>query len=527
MKSLLREAARALLDRRRAGTGIASVDQLAEQRARVCGSFAEFMRAAWSLVDPDPLIWGWHNDAIADHLQAVTAGHIKNLLINVPPGSTKTISVLIMWPAWEWICDQHPRSGAHADGRRPDLRTIAATCEDRLTLKKSLECRRLIETDWYRAMVNGRWYPRKDEWSGHLFANTAGGWRMATTVGGAAIGMHAQRLIGDDLLKPQDIARGAESGAALEAALTFWNQSLSTRRTGPETARVLIMQRLHERDVAGEMLKEQGWEALVIPQLYESKHPHRRTTVLQRSPAGDPVKTWADPRTEEGALMCPARFDVAYVEERKGSLGPQAFAAQQQQRPNPAGGSVYKREWWRFWTARPHGGVWVLSADCAFKATSTSDFVSLQVWCVLGPEFYLVDRIHERLDVLGTCTGIATLRQRWPTIGAILIEDAANGPAVAQLLKQSIPGIVLVKPLGGKEARANASARYHASGNVHLPDPALHPWVNDYIDEHLSFPLGAHDDDVDAQSQAVNYLAQNAVDFGAMLDTLRKLGTGG
>lgn len=501
---------------------IRSDAELDEERERCTHSFVEFIRAAWPHVESKPLIWGWHLDAIAEHLAAVTRGHLLRLVINVPPGSSKTLLVQVFWPAWEWICDQHPS----ATGFRPDMKFLSATYEDSLATSKALLCRQLLESYWYERLFGDRWQQRADQWGAHLYANRQGGWRLATSVGGKGTGMHPDRQIVDDPTKPQDALAGAMKAdkIKLENVWTWWRGTMSLRKADSHTARIVIMQRIHEMDLAGRLEKQGGYEMLKIPMSYEPSS--KCTTVLERATdtARTPLRTWTDPRTEQGELMCPARFSAEDCQQRKNDLGPQDYAAQEQQRPSPAGGGTYKREWFRFWVVQPQTGVFVISADCTFKDLSSSDWVVVQVWCASAPDFYLLDQVRERLDVLGTCNAIASLRGKWKRVGEILVEDAANGPAVSQIMKKTVPGIRLVTPLGGKVARANASAVYHRSGNVLLPTPEHAPWVNDYIAEHTSFPFGANDDQVDAQSQAINDLAVGIAEYGKMLATMRQMG---
>lgn len=504
----------------------ATADYSAE-RDRCTSSLREFVRCAWRHIEPRPVVWGWHIDAMIEALQAVTRGDIRRLLINVPPGSSKTLLVQVFWPAWEWICDQHPRSASAPDGRRPDTKYIFATYSDQLARDKSLKCRQLMESVWYQTLFSDRWKRDTVQWGAGKFGNDRGGWRLATSVGGQGTGQHGDRKVVDDPVKPQDVLAGTVTAhkVALENAWTWWTQTMSTRNTGPETAEIIIMQRIHESDLAGRLLKAGGYEVLCIPQQFELNHPYHRPLVLRRQ-NGEPVQVWRDPRTEDGELMCPERFPEAECAKRKLDLGDQGYSAQEQQRPGPAAGGIYKRVHFKFWLVRPHRGVWVLSIDCTFKDSASSDWVVLQVWCSTGGDFWLVDQTRDRLDVLATCQAIITLRAKWPAIGTILIEDAANGPAVIQILRSKVPGLQAVTPEGGKISRANATGSYHRAGNVHLPDPSHAPWVHDYIEEHTSFPFGAHDDQVDAQSQAITHLAQGMADYEAMLKTMQEMGVG-
>ncbi len=524
----LRPLTRQIVRRRRIEAAQAKVaeDQstLEEQRAACTASFATFLRAAWPQVERRPLVWGWHNDAMCEHLEAVTRGDIKRLLITVPPGSTKTLTVQVMWPAWEWICDQHPRSDAFPDGFRPDIGYIFASYQANLARRKSLLCRQLMETHWYRELFGDRWMPNTAQWSASMFRNNKGGWRLATSVGGEATGEHPDRQVFDDPTKPQDVLGGTQGNTklVLENVKTWWTQTMSLRKADESAARIGIAQRIHELDLPGILIKEGGYEELRIPMHYEPKF--HTQTVLKRDAAGAPVKAWEDPRKEAGELMCPARFSADECATRKKDLGPQGYAAQEQQRPAPSGGALYKRHYFKHWVVRPREGVWIIAGDCTFKNLDTSDWVALQVWVSMAPNFYLIDEVRERLDVLETCQAILSLRSRYPKVGATIIEDAANGPAVVQIMSRTVPGMELVPTGGGKYARANATSVYHASGNVYLPPEDRNPWVQDYIEEHLSFPVGAYDDRVDAQSHAIVKLSEGMVDYSQMIASMRGLG---
>src|SRR5690606_31220671 len=102
-----------------------------------------FTRHAWQLLEPGRrFVPGWHLEVLCDHLEAVTRGEITRLLINVPPGAMKSLTVAVLWPAWEW-----------GPAGRPELRTIAASYSERLSLRDNMKCRRLVASEWYR----GHW----------------------------------------------------------------------------------------------------------------------------------------------------------------------------------------------------------------------------------------------------------------------------------------------------------------------------------------------------------------------------------
>jgi len=450
----------------------------------------DFLKAAWPLVVPNaPFIDGWHIDAICDHLEAQSRGELPRLVINVPPGSTKSTSVGVMWPAWEWTFN-------------PGAQWMFGSYALELSRRDGMRMRDLIQSDWYR----GHWdnFGPGNVWGQGRFDNDQGGMRMATSVGAAATGYHAHRQVVDDPLKATD----AHSLTALEAAKSWWFQTMASRLL-PNATRTIIMQRLHDLDLAGIAI-EQGYELLKLPMEYEPKH-HCSTSI-----------GWEDPRTEPAELLCEARWDQPEVDRRKKEFGPDAWAAQDQQDPVPAGGAVYRPEWLQQWwrvlpdltTARV-----IMSWDCAFKDHDTSSFVVGQCWARIGADFYLLDQVRAHMNFVETCSAIEAMRRSWPQATTVLVEDKANGTAVVDVLKSRIPGLVLVEPEGGKIARAYATQPLFAAGNVWLPHSTIADWIGDWVLEHRRFPKGVNDDQVDAQTQALRYLTVN--DITSWIDAMR------
>lgn len=463
-------------------------------------SLREFVRQAWPIVEPStPFVPGWHIDAVIDHLKAVTRGDIRNLLINVPPRHMKSLLVAVLWPAWEWI-------------RWPERRWLFSSYGAQLSIRDSVKCRRLIESPWYQERWGDRFVLTTDQNTKTRWDNDRSGYRIATSVGGAATGEGGDRIVCDD---PHNVQE-AESDSIRKATLEWWDVVMSTRVNDPKTAaKVVVMQRCHQQDLSGHLLEQGGgWEHLCLPAEYE----------------GSCVVTsigWSDPRKEPGELLWHERFGTTEIEELKRSLGSYAAAGQLQQRPSPAGGGLLKRHWFRYWqppgahlppvvvrfpdgTERPIAAVEVATVeesaqswDCAFKDLETSDFVVGQVWGRVGSGFLLLHQIRERMNCPATVRAVRELSAKWPHCLAKLIEDKANGSAVIQMLQHEIPGILPVNPEGGKVARAAAVSPLLEAGNVYLPHPLYAPWVNDFIEECAAFPNGAHDDQVDAMTQVL------------------------
>jgi predicted phage terminase large subunit-like protein len=210
----------------------------------------------------------------------------------------------------------------------------------------------------------------------------------------------------------------------------------------------------------------------------------------------------------EGEPLWPARYPAQALAGIRESVGPYWWSALYQQRPAPPEGALFRKDWWRFYADRdlPKGFDQVLQSwDMAFKETTDSDYVVGQVWGSLGARIYLLDQVRERMDFAKTLQAVEALSGRWPQALLKLVEDKANGPAVISALQLKVPGLYPVKPQGGKLSRAQAILPLVAAGNVWLPTPQEQPWVEQFLAEARSFPVGAHDDQVDAMSQGLQW----------------------
>lgn len=273
------------------------------------------------------------------------------------------------------------------------------------------------------------------------------------------------------------------------AVLDWYDTVWSTRANDPATTgQVCIMQRYNQQDLSGHLLADGTWEHLKIPMEYE---PTEHITAIG----------WRDPRNAEGDLMWPDRFDEEFVREKK--RRPYVWAGQYQQRPSPAGGGLFKKEWWRFWRELPEMDWFCISVDPSFRKSVKNDPVAIQVWGIRQSERYLVRQLLKRMNFPETCEALKTIAGDYPDSTLKLIEGKASGDAIVDSLTQLIPGIVPFEPKGSKEERAASISPLVESGHVYLPLPELHPWVNAFIAECSDFPNGYHDDQVDAMSQCL------------------------
>lgn len=461
----------------------------------------KFVQLAWGQVEPGRFLSNWHVDLICEHLEALHRLEIRNLLIEVPPGCMKSLTVAVFFPAWVWTQD-------------PGHKFIFATYAQDLSDRDAKRHRDLVASPWFQA----RWGDKCAIGVGQLqqvrmFETAQKGFRFSTSVGGVATGRHANTLVFDDPNRVQDAYAGSEgAGAAFDDAHTFWGVGMSTRRADPTTTRnIVIAQRLHDADVPGRLAKE-GYELLRIPMRYDPK--------LTSVPRGK------DPRTEPGELLWPERFPANDVDDLARKLGPLHASAQLQQDPIPASGSLFSPGGFRYWQRMPDltGCTVVMSWDCTFKGEASSDYVVGQVWAKRGADFYLLDQVRGQWTFTETCEALKAQAAKWPMAYAKLVEDKANGTAVMDALRKTISGLTPIEPQGGKQARAHATSPLYASGNVYIPEPGPdYPWVNDYQQEHYRFPRGANDDQVDCASQAINYLSTAGASVGdwlAAMDTL-------
>jgi predicted phage terminase large subunit-like protein len=488
---------------------------IARESVELSSNLKAFIREAWPIVEPGTsFLNGYHIDAIAEHLQACERRQIKKLIINIPPRHGKSTLSSVLYPAWLWT-------------HTPTERLLTASYHLGLSTQDAVKTRRVIESDWYR----NRWphvVLADDQNAKTNYENTLTGRRQITSVGGPTTGLGGTHLILDD---PHNVLQ-AESAAYREEAVSWFRESWSTRSNTADTVRIIIMQRIHQQDVSGYCISEEkDWTHLVLPLEYEGD---RRSTSIG----------WTDPRQKEGDVLWPERFkDPKEIEALKVTMGETAVAGQLQQRPVPRGGGTFKRFWLRFWFDEDLGhpdpvmtqmpdGSWVECAqkakpmkmdeatrvhswDLAFKGGEKNDFVVGQAWVNGRGEDrankYLLAQERGNYDFVATLAAINRLKGR-ESCTAILVEEKANGAAVINSIRNEIAGVLAIAPKMDKQSRASAVAPLFQAGNVWLPHPAQFPWVKAYIDELTMFPRG-NDDQVDATTQALDYLRASRVDL--------------
>lgn len=438
-------------------------------------------------------------DAICEHLEAVSRGQIKKLIINVPPGMAKSTLVAVLWPCWEWTW-------------RPTVQWLFATYAKALTFRDAGRRHDLMAENWYRERF-GEAFGLVKEGAENL-TNTRHGHMFSTSTGGQTTGWRGDRLVLDD---PQD-PKGAESdlkrSSTEEWLMRTWPTRINAGSTCP--AEVVIQQRLHERDATGLYLKQGGWEHLKIPLEYAGK---KYSTSIG----------YQDPRGHEGQGISENLYPADHVKDLKKRLGPYGVAGQLQQEPSPAEGGIIKRAWiersfqrdgdyieipgYKF---RPKDHFIFVTLDPAVTEEDIEnqldpDYTSAGVWCCIqttgGPALCLLDTVHKRLEGPDIVPMLQEICGTWhPAL--VAIETVAFQKSIFQQAKRkripvremSTKEDAFIRIDGDKVARAYGATPLMADGRFFVPPYA--PWLPEYLQELTSFPNAAHDDQVDMTTYA-------------------------
>lgn len=469
-------------------------------------SLSGFVRKAWKVLEPEhPYVYGWHIAAVCEHLEAVTNGEITRLLINIPPGTAKSMMTAVFWPAWEW----GPKGNE-------SMRFIGASYSQDNALRDNLKMRRLIESDWYQEL-----WPVKlthDQNQKTYFENEKTGWRQACPVG-SMTGKRGDRVLWDDPHSVED----AYSKPALKEATRIFKETLPTRLNNPKSsAIVVVMQRLAEQDVSGLILaNDYGYEHLMLPMEYEAK----RCCVTSIG--------FSDPREEEGELLFPERFPVDVVDRDKKIMGALASAGQLQQRPAPLGGNLVKGEWFGRYKVLPKLQYRNIYADTASKTKERNDY---SVFGCYG----LTDDGHVCvIDLLRGKWEAPELKRKavdfWkkhkadnaPERGPLQylkVEDASSGTGLIQNIKSEasapIQGIPRVKD---KLTRLMGVVGYIESGYVDLPEDSA--FASDFVAECEAFTADdshAFDDQLDTLMDALEDMKLGLKASTGMLEFYRQ-----
>jgi hypothetical protein len=316
---------------------------------------------------------GWHIEVMAARLDAVRLGHARRLIVNIPPRHLKSLAASIALPAWLL-------------GHDPRLSVVNATYAQDLSDAFARDCRSVMASQWYRDLFTTRLRAARPPL--RELVTTRGGFRMATSVGGVLTGRGADVILIDDPLKPAD----AMSESRRAGANSWFDGTLYSRLNDKAKGSiVIVMQRLHEDDLVGHVLKKEGWEIVAFPAIAEADETHE-------------IETPFGPKTygrKAGDALHPAREPLASLELTRATIGEANFAGQYQQRPAPAGGGMIREGWFRRFSEdeRPDRFDRVIQSwDTANKPSELADYSVCTTWGMKGPNAYLLNVFRKRLS---------------------------------------------------------------------------------------------------------------------------------
>lgn len=484
-------------------------ETLQEQAQRYSKDLMQFIRAGWHVLEPaTPFSPNWHIEAICRHLEACRSGDIDRLIINIPPRHMKSLTVGIFWPAWRWTFE-------------PTLKFLTASHTESKAQDDAVKARDLIMSNWYQS----RWpqiQMKGDTNRKSFYENVFTGYRQVTHPEGGT-GLGGDVILIDDPHQASNI----ESDAKRTSVIKWHGNTMSSRFNDPKTGvEVVVMQRLHEEDLTGHLLEQEGWTHLCLPAEYEPKHPF----------------VWPDdPRSEAGDLLWPQHIPEKSLRRIAKDMTAQVAAGQLQQRPAPAEGDMLKRADWRYYDpsfsfySRERFGseevgklkqrigrfdMIVHSWDTSLKDRKDNDFVAGGLWATRGADLFLLRLFHERMGLNATIEAMSVAHAwaigLWPDQPHyVVIETAANGKDAIAEMKRKVQGVMEYNARESKEIRAMAAAPALEGGNCFLPGYALpdgtgysertNDEVQKFVEECAGFPNVSHDDYVDQWSQAVNW----------------------
>lgn len=499
----------------------------------------EYAKRAWSVIEPQALVWNWSMDAKCDHLFYVLCGDIQNLIINEPPRNTKSLLCSVFFPTWVWI-DQ------------PKMQFLTASYDKALAERDAVKSRHLLTSSWYRERWGRSFALMYDVNQAGRYMNDKRGHRICASPAAKTTGEGGNILIFDDPHNVMDV----ESDTLRNNTLYWHDNAWRSRRNNPrEDKRIYVGQRTHDADLFGHMLAQAPEEYVVL----ELAAEFRKTRVcrtfknpkgdgpITKDAAGKPLKPlFEDPRKEDGELLNPIRLDSHYLKQQRRAMTEAAYAAQFQQDTMPGGGVILKAHWWVEWEykrghknfgqrrALPEFTEIIQSYDTALEEEDleTNAFHARTTWGLFWhqPEYYdatlqklvteheermcamILERWEERCAYPDLRSEMIRADKEWEP-DVILIEKKASGFGLLQEGRRAGLPVKGVKIEGGRKARdkvarANFVSIVLEKGLVYY---VPRKWFFDVRDRCAKFPNVQHKDIVDTVTQALAYLRKREV----------------
>jgi predicted phage terminase large subunit-like protein len=440
-------------------------------RAALAQDFMSFTEYAFGVVRPNTLFKpNWHHEALAHKLTQVASGEVRRLIVTLPPRNLKSLFASVALPAWFL-------------GHHPSERVVAVSYSDLLARTHANDFRRLVNDPIYQATFPAMRLARDTD---REIVTTLRGKRHATSIEGTLTGLGGNLVIIDDPLKQDD----AHSEAVRQRTIEWYRSTLLSRPDDKQVARiVLVMQRVHQDDLAGYLEDQGGFDILNLPAIATETKTYAlgagRSYVRQ-----------------QGELLHPAHEPEAVLRELKREMGPIAFSAQYQQSPIPPGGTIIKRKWLTFYDEVPHpngGDHLIMSWDIALSEEEKGDYFACVVLLRRKEVFFVLEVIRGRLRFDDLKHKILEVKRRYG-VGTLLIEDSPISKGLIQSLEETSINVTTYEPQTDKRSRLIAQSDLFAGGSVRMPKTA--PWLEAFTAELLAFP-GRHDDQVDALTQGL------------------------
>jgi predicted phage terminase large subunit-like protein len=403
------------------------------------------------------------------------SGQCNRLIINLPPRCLKSHVGTIAMPAYMLGLD-------------PTKKIVCVSYSQNLSEKHGLDCRRLIEHPWYRAVFPG---VRLDRSAATEVATDRGGYRLATSTEGTLTGRGGDPVILDDPLNAND----AYSSAARQGVNQWYSRTLLSRLDDPARAAfVVIMQRLHEDDLVGHLMKLGPWEVLSLP-------------AIAPSDMSIPLSDYRSHLWKEGELLHPARLSQAVLDDLKRNMGTDVFNTQYGMAPASEAGNMIRRDWLKYYDpplARQAGDQIVQSWDTAIKGGPTNDYSVCLTFLIRNKnEYHLIDVFRKQIEFHELLKEVAPHAAKF-NAGTVLIEEVASGIPFVQMAKNlGAQGVLGIKDRRDKVTRLRSAMPKIEGGSLYLPKSAS--YLDDFVLECLGFPNVKHDDRVDALSQFLNW----------------------
>jgi predicted phage terminase large subunit-like protein len=469
--------------------------------------FFYFVRLFWDVIIAEEAVFNWHIEYLCRELEIIARSIVKrerkpyDLIINIPPGTTKTTIITIMFPAWIWTLDG-------------TIRIISNSYAEELSLEHATKSRDIITSDKYK-----RLFPeielRRDKSAKSAYENTATGARYTTSTGSKITGRHSHLILSDDPLNPSQAASEAGRKGAIEHTKT-----LATRKVNKaNTPTVTIMQRLHEEDVTGYLLSKD---------IKKIKH------ICLPAELTDDVKPAELRERYVDGLLDPVRLSREVLDEQKSDLGSIQYSCQYDQNPTAEGGNIIKKDWFRYihpddFERLHRNEPMVFFVDTAFTEKTENDPSGAIAVCKIGNDLYVTDAKKWRLKFPDLIKALpAYVKDKgYSNVSTIRIEPKANGLSVIHQLQRTtglnvVPIQIPLNENGRQQdkiQRANAASPTVECGRIFLVSGA---WNEDFVDEICGFPNKAHDEYMDALGYAIQYL-HSVVRNGFDLEAIHRL----